>query len=107
MAHSGFTGSAGSKFAENVKILFCSVRPGNISKYKIQTPGFGSFSSLSPSTVFFTKSFLSEGKEKSSDVDEPLIVFANEGTGEKITSQNLSTRATRFSLSSLNDQTNE
>lgn len=45
--------------------------------------------SLSPRTVFFKKSFLNEGKEKSSDVDEQLIFFANEVNGEKIASQNL------------------
>lgn len=49
--------------------------------------------------------FLNEDKEKSSDVDEGLIVFANEGNGEKITSQNLRARAARFSFSFLNGWT--
>lgn len=74
VAHSNLTGSAGSKFGGNVKILFCSVMQGNINKYKIQTRGFGLFSSLSPRAVFFTKSFVNEGKEKSSDADEQLFL---------------------------------
>lgn len=70
-----------------MKILSCLVMVGNINKYKPLALDF--FLSLSPRTVFFKKSFLNEGKEKSSDVDEQLIFFANEVNGEKIASQNL------------------
>ena len=60
--HANCTDSAGSKFGGNVKILLCSVMHGNINKSKPLALDF--LKSLSPWTVFFLKSFLSEGKKK-------------------------------------------
>lgn len=65
-----------------MKILFCSVMQGNINKQKPLALDIFHFCDLR--TVFFKTSFLNEGKEKNSDVDEQLIVFENEVNKEKI-----------------------
>lgn len=61
-----------------MKILLCSVMHGNINKYKPLALDFCCCCCLQELCFLKKKSFLSEGKEKSSDVEEQLIIFANE-----------------------------